>query len=178
MDLIKKLLLLSSLLLALNAWSEEVPIQCNFDQKLGSNIIDKLNAIREKTLNTCLDCKGISCVMKIWPSNQKGDAMVCKRFFCTPMKIRKVVGHDEIPVGLTPGRNKILFTYNINTKGKVRDVEIKSVEGTMNRRDAYSWVTSVTGRTVFLPLVVNNETFEIINLSATMNAVVGSYDSP
>ena len=178
MDLIKKLLLLSSLLLAINAWSEEVLIQCNFDQKLGSNIIDKLNAIREETLNTCLDCKGISCVMKIWPSNQKGDAMVCKRFFCTPMKIKKVVGHDEIPVGLTPGRSKIQFTYNINTKGKVRGVEIKSVKGTMNRREAYGWVSSVTGRTVFLPLVVNNETFEIINLSATMNAVVGSYDSP
>ena len=91
MDLIKKLLLLSSLFLAIDAWSEEVPIQCNFDQKLGSNIIDKLNAIREKTLNTCLDCKGISCVMKIWPSNQKGDAMVCKRFFCTPMKIKKSI---------------------------------------------------------------------------------------
>ena len=94
------------------------------------------------------------------------------------MKIKKVVGHDEIPVGLTPGRSKIQFTYNINTKGKVRGVEIKSVKGTMNRREAYGWVSSVTGRTVFLPLVVNNETFEIINLSATMNAVVGSYDSP
>ena len=178
MDLMKKLLLLSGLLLAINAWSEEVPFQCNFDQQLGSNITDELNLIREKTLKICLLCEGVSCAMKIWPSNQKGDAMVCKRFFCTPMKIRKVVGHDEIPLGLTPGRSKIQFTYNINTKGKVKNVEIKSVAGTMNRREAYSWVTSVTGRTVFLPLVVNNETFEIINLSATMNAVVGSYDSP
>ena len=47
----------------------------------------------------------------------------------------------------------------------------------MNNREAYRWVTGVTRRTLFLPLVVNGKAKEIINLSATMDAHFGPYDA-
>ena len=171
----KKIFLLFSLIFLSNLCFAET-LHCNFDKELGKNITDKLSSIREKTINTCLKCEGESCEMKAWPSKQKGDAMVCQRLFCTPQKIRKVVG-EEIPADITPGRSRIEFTYRITTKGKVQDVNIISVKGVMNNREAYRWVTGVTRRTLFVPLVVGGKSYEIINLSATMNAMFGPYDA-
>ena len=76
-----------------------------------------------------------------------------------------------------PGSSHIEFTYRVTSKGKVQDVQITSVEGVMNNREAYRWVTGVTRRTLFLPLVVNGKAKEIINLSATMDAHFGPYDA-
>ena len=174
-DFMKKILILFSIILANNLFAAQ-PIQCNFDKELGKNIADKLISIREKTINTCLKCAGESCDMKIWPSKQKGDAMVCQRLFCTPQKIRKVVG-EEIPTDITPGKTKIEFTYRITMKGKVQDVNITSVVGVMNKREAYRWVTGVTRRTLFVPLEVEGKAYEIINLPATMIAAFGPFDA-
>ena len=174
-EFMRKILLLFAFVFASNVFAVEA-MMCNFDKELGKNITDKLELIREKTIDTCLKCEGDSCQMKIWPSNKKGDAMVCQRLFCTPQKIRKVAG-EEIPADITPGNSSIEFTYKITEKGKVRDVQITSVEGVMNEREAYRWVTGVTKRTVFLPLVINGKAYEITNLSATMKAMFGPYDA-
>lgn len=171
----RKILLLFAFVFASNVFSVEA-MMCNFDKELGKNIADKLELIREKTIDTCLKCEGDSCQMKIWPSNKKGDAMVCQRLFCTPQKIRKVAG-EEITADIAPGSSHIEFTYRVTSKGKVQDVQITSVEGVMNNREAYRWVTGVTRRTLFLPLVVNGKAKEIINLSATMDAHFGPYDA-
>ena len=90
--------------------------------------------------------------------------------------MRQVVG-EEIPTDITPGKSQIEFTYRITTKGKVQDVDIISVKGVMNNREAYRWVTGVTRRTLFVPLVVKGRSYEIINLSATMNAMFGPFDA-
>ena len=171
----KSFFLIVSFLFSVNIFALDT-MQCNFDKQLGKNLTGKLSSIRDRTVNTCLICEGNSCSMKIWPNNQKGDAMVCQRLFCTPQKIRKVVG-EEIPADITPGNSSIEFTYKITEKGKVRDVQITSVEGVMNEREAYRWVTGVTKRTVFLPLVINGKAYEITNLSATMKAMFGPYDA-
>ena len=172
---LRKVLFLLCLFTGLNLYSSEY-MQCNFNKQLGSEITTKLSSIREQTANTCLICEGQVCSMKIWPKKEKGNSMVCERLFCTPEKIRKVVG-EEIPTDLRPGKSKIEFTYKITEKGKVKDVMITSVKGVMNERDAYRWVTGVTRRTVFLPLVIKGKTYEINNLSATMTANLGAYDA-
>ena len=82
----KKILLILGFMVTAALSSAETT-QCNFDKQLGSTISDRLSTIREKTANTCLNCESDSCSLKIWPTKQKGDAMVCQRLFCTLFKI-------------------------------------------------------------------------------------------
>tara|TARA_Y100000590_G_scaffold434977_1_gene553862 strand:- start:1281 stop:1841 length:561 start_codon:yes stop_codon:yes gene_type:complete len=161
----------------------ESTMECNFNTDLSGALDEKISAYRDKAFPLCLTCEGNSCKMNVFspetdPDSEKQRLLVtaaCKRYFCTPKKFRKVQG-EEIPADQPNGKSSFEFTYKISSKGRVRDIEITSVEGVMNRRDAYRWTQMLTKRVIYLPVEVNGKTYEITNLSAKEDVIWGVFD--
>ena len=180
--MLKKILLCTSLLLSSYFLTSE-NMRCDFDSALGEELDKKISAAREKYSSLCLKCEGNSCKMNIFRPESDPDleqkrktvTNSCKRIFCTPKKIRKIQG-EEIPADLPIGKTKFEFSYKISQKGRVRDIEITSLEGVMNRREAYRWTTGLTKRVVYLPVELNGKTYEIANLSAVLFVNTGVFD--
>ena len=162
----------------------ESTMQCNFKNELGEALDEKISDLRERTFALCLKCEGNSCKMNIFSpesdpdleEKRQGAMALCKRVFCTPKKIRKIQG-EEIPADLPIGKSRFEFSYKISEKGRVRDIEITSIEGVMNRREAYRWTTGLTKRVIYLPVRVNGKTYEITNLSSFLFVNTGAFDA-
>ena len=180
--MLKKIILFTALLLSAHFFASE-NVQCNFDSALGQSLDKKISDTREKIFALCLKCEDNSCKMNVFrpeadpdlEEKRLGATALCKRVFCTPKKIRKIQG-EEIPADLPIGKSKFEFYYKISEKGRVSDIEITSLEGVMNRREAYRWTTGLTKRVVYLPVKVNGKTYEITNLSAILFVNTGVFD--
>jgi len=161
----------------------EGSVQCNFKSDLGNALDEKISAFRDRAFPLCLKCEGNSCKMNIFSpetdpdleEKRLGAITLCKRLFCTPKKFRKIQG-EEIPADQPIGKSSFEFSYKISEKGRVRDIEITSLEGVMNRRDAYRWTQVLTKRVIYLPVKVNGKTYEITNLSAKEVVNWGVFD--
>ena len=161
----------------------EGSVQCNFKSDLGDALDEKISSFRDRAFPLCLKCEGNSCKMNIFSpetdpdleEKRLGAIKLCKRLFCTPKKFRKIQG-EEIPADQPIGKTSFEFTYKISDKGRIRDIEITSLEGVMNRRDAYRWTTVLTKRVIYLPVEVNGKTYEITNLSAALDVNWGVFD--
>ena len=168
---LRKLILISiSLLIASGVWGKN--LECSIKTELGEELDEKISDLRERTFALCLKCEGNSCKMNVFrpetdPDLEKkrlGATALCKRLFCTPKKINKI-NKEEVPSDLPVGETKFKFSYKISEKGKIRDVDITSLEGVMNRRDAYRWTNILTKGVIYLPVKVKGKTYEISNLS-------------
>ena len=173
MKVLKSLALFLGLFVSTNVFASET-MQCNFGVELGKGLDEKLSTMRERAFDSCLKCEGSSCKMLVYPLESQ-PAQICKRIFCTPKQIRRIVG-EEIPTDLRIGQTKFEFSYKITAKGRVKDVKIISLEGAMNERDAYRWAAGVTRRAIYFPVEVKGRTYEITNLSAAMEVNTGVYD--
>jgi hypothetical protein len=111
--------------------------------------------------------------MKLWSSEKAGDAEVCKLLFCRPSHVPRGI---KFPEGLKTGYSLINFDYSISTKGKIKGVEITSVKGTMNGRQAYKYVTSFVKRTSFEPLIIEGKNYQLLSLSGQIIAIIGNTD--
>ena len=162
----------------------EGSVECNFKSDLGDALDEKISSFRDRAFPLCLKCEGNSCKMNIFKSEsdpdleekRQGAMALCKRVFCTPKRIRKIQG-EEIPTDLPIGKSRFEFSYKISEKGRVRDIEITSIEGVMNRREAYRWTTGLTKRVIYLPVRVNGKTYEITNLSSFLFVNTGAFDA-
>ena len=180
--MLKKIVLFVGLISSPYIFASEF-MQCNFDSALGEQLDERISTARQQYSSICLKCEGNSCKMNIFRSESDPDleqkrkkiTASCKRIFCTPKKIRKIQG-EEIQPDLPIGKSKFEFSYKISQKGRVRDVEIISLEGVMNRRDAYRWTTGLTKRVIYLPVKLNGKTYEITNLSAVLFVNTGVFD--
>ena len=169
----KKIILILGIMISPYSFASEY-MQCDFNIELGKGLDAKISSIRERAFDSCLKCEGSSCKMLLYPPESE-PAQFCKRVFCTPKKIRKIVG-EEITMDSRIGQTKFEFSYRITLKGRVRDVQITSLEGVMNEREAYRRATGVTKRAVFIPIEIKGNTYEITNLSAVMEVNTGVYD--
>ena len=109
--------------------------------------------------------------MKPWPSEKLGDEQVCKVVFCTPLRVSRVF---KKPEDAKSGKSLINFDYYISAQGRIKGVEITSVKGAMNGRQAYKYVTSFTKKTTFEPLIIEGRTYQILGLSGQILARIGS----
>ncbi len=146
---------------------------CSIDKVVHKDIAKDLQKIRSQNHSICLECSGDSCTMKLWSSEKAGDAEVCKLLFCRPSHVPRGI---KFPEGLKTGYSLINFDYSISTKGKIKGVEITSVKGTMNGRQAYKYVTSFAKRTSFEPLIIEGKNYQLLSLSGQVIAVIGSQD--
>ena len=146
---------------------------CNINQELNNDTAAKLSEFRDQTYSTCLTCADNSCQLKTWPEEKKGDETVCKLLFCTPSYVSKFF---EKPDNVKSGKTKIEFSYIINSKGKIKEVEVKSAKGAMNARESYKYLQSFTSKTQFEPLLVNDKAITLINLEGEHIAYTGKYE--
>ena len=146
---------------------------CSIDKVVHKDIAKDLQKIRSQNHSICLECSGDSCTMKLWSSEKADDAEVCKLLFCRPSHVPRGI---KFPEGLKTGYSLINFDYSISTKGKIKGVEITSVKGTMNGRQAYKYVTSFAKRTSFEPLIIEGKNYQLLSLSGQIIAIIGNPD--
>ena len=146
---------------------------CNINQELNKDTVGKLSEFRNQTLKICLSCNDESCKLKEWPKNKKGDEIVCKLLFCTPSYVSKTF---EKPGNVDPGKTKIMFSYIINSKGKIKNMEILSAKGVMNKRESYKYLQSFTAKTQFEPLNLSGRAVNLIDIKGEHVAYTGKYE--
>ena len=146
---------------------------CSINQELNKDTASKLNDFRSQTISTCLTCSDSTCKLKSWPESKKGDESVCKLLFCTPSYVSKFF---EKPDNVEPGKTKIKFSYAINSKGKIKDIEVKSAKGAMNIRESYKYLQSFTAKTQFEPLLIAGQGTEIDEILGEHIAYTGKYE--
>lgn len=146
---------------------------CSINQELNKDTVSKLSDFRKQTVNTCLSCKESTCKLKEWPEAQKGDANVCKLLFCTPSYVSKFF---KKPDTVGSGKTKIKFTYSINSKGKIKDIDIVSTRGVMNDRESYKYLQSFTSKTQFEPLQISGKSASIEDINGEHVALTGDYE--
>ena len=166
----KKLFLLGSLFICSNLVFG-ADLICSIDKELNAETAKNLQKIRSQTHSICLNCSGDTCTMKPWPSEKLGDAQVCKVVFCTPSRVSRVFMKPE---GADSGKSLIDFDYFISAQGRIKGVDITSVKGSLNERQAYKYVTSFAKKTIFLPLTIEGKQFQILGLSGQVVALIGS----
>ena len=166
----KKLFLLVSLFICSNLVFG-ADLICSIDKELNKDTAKNLQKIRNQTHSICLNCSGDACTMKPWSSEKSGDAQVCKVIFCTPLLVSRVF---KKPEEAKSGKSLINFDYFISTQGKIQGVDITSVKGSLNERQAYKYVTSFAKKTVFEPLTIEGKQYQILGLSGQVIALIGS----
>ena len=171
--MLKKISLLLVLIMSPSIFSSEYT-QCDFNEELDKGKNEVISSYREKAFDTCLKCEGNSCKINSFQP-KSANANICKHLFCKPIKKRKIQG-EEIPTDLKIGYSKFEFSYKITKKGRISDVEIISLEGVMNQRDAYRWTKTVTKRIIYLPVEIKGKTYEITNLTNILEARNGPFD--
>ena len=145
-------------------------LNCSIDKQLSKDNFQKLMQFRDQASSVCLKCSGKECEMKkSWKKEQANDAVICRLLFCTATNIRP----SRVIEGLSKGRTKISFNYNINEQGKIKGLSIKSTSGKMNDRQAYKYLKSFTKKISYEPLVISGEVYQISNLSAEVIANIG-----
>ena len=145
---------------------------CNINQELNKDTATKLSEFRNQTYSTCLTCSDNSCQLKTWPEEKKGDETVCKLLFCTPSYVSKFF---EKPDDVKAGKTRIKFTYSINSKGKIKGINVISAKGAMNKRESYKYLQSFTSKTQFDPLLVNGTISKIEDIQGEHIAFTGKY---
>ena len=144
---------------------------CPIDKELNKDTKKNLQNFRSQAHSICLECLGNACTMKPWPAEKSNDAAICRLLFCTPSRVSRVFKQPE---DAKPGKNLIKFEYFISTKGKIKGVDITSVKGSLNERQAYKYVTSFAKQTSFEPLEIEDKQYQILSLSGRVIALIGS----
>ena len=140
---------------------------------MNSETVSKLSQVRNQTINTCLKCTSDSCKLKAWPKDKKGDETVCKILYCTPSYVSKFF---KKPDNVQSGKTRINFTYSINTKGKIKDINVISSKGVMNKRESYKYLQSFTSKTQFEPLQISGKSASIVDINGEHVALTGDYE--
>ena len=106
--------------------------------------------------------------MKIWPEGNEKEALLCKRIFCQPIEtIRKnIFGEiDKFP----SGKNSALFHYSISKNGEIKDIKVQEIIGSMNKKQAYLFLSFILKRHKYKELIIKNQKFGINNLRGVIN---------
>ena len=145
-------------MMCMSDWSSQVP----------RSMLKRLNELRQTATKHCLKCNTDSCEMKIWPEGNEKEALLCKRIFCQPIEtIRKnIFGEiDKFP----SGKNSALFHYSISKNGEIKDIKVQEIIGSMNKKQAYLFLSFILKRHKYKELIIKNQKFGINNLRGVIN---------
>ena len=142
------------------------PMACDHKVAMSADLLTKVIKHRDSAFDTCLSCNKGDCSMKNWSEENKQNEMICKRLFCTPIKVAKAY---EVPGNSPTGKSSFDYMYSISKKGKLTDINILKVEGEFNRKDALNYLNALTKRTRYEPLVNENKKYKITNLESSLS---------
>ena len=145
-------------MMCMSDWSSQVP----------RSMLKRLNELRQTATKHCLNCNTNTCKMKIWPEGNEKEALLCKRIFCQPIEtIRKnIFGEiDKFP----SGKNSALFHYSISKNGEIKDIKVQEIIGSMNKKQAYLFLSFILKRHKYKELIIKNQKYGITNLRGVIN---------
>ena len=159
----KKLFLALIFFVSTHVASENTLCMVDFQEKLSDNSLKKVLEMRPKATKHCLVCGTQSCKLKIWDADNKSNEKICKRLFCKPIKTNRNVyaSSENLSIGIT----SVSFTYGVNTKGKIDNLKLISLEGEMERKMAYKFLKDNLKTLRYEPLVIDDEIYALNGLS-------------
>jgi len=102
--------------------------------------------------------------MKIWPKGRESESLICKKLFCKPVKaIQKYISSEDV-LNVGSGATSVQFTFIINKKGDIDNLNITSFDGAMNRKQVKTFTRNVLASLEYMPLKINEKVYEIHNL--------------
>ena len=163
----KKVFFLSHLLfLSISFYGSENYFSCDPKKFLSEDMLEKVKLHRESAFNICLSCNGQSCNFKNELISDNKSLSICKRLFCVPSFASRGF---EIPAATPRRESAFKFQYVISTEGRIKEVDITSVEGVFSSRDAKEFIKALTRKTKFIPITYENKTYEFRGLQSEMN---------
>jgi len=117
--------------------------------------------LRQKFVETCLNCQGNRCIAKVWQEDRMTEMLLCKRLFWTPTRISRSVifGERERSSPMS-----VSFTFRISTKGKIENIEVVSFEGDIAEAELLQLIRDGAMKTRYEPLVIADMAYEIAGL--------------
>ena len=149
----------------------EIPVfQCNM---LSGGLLTKggvaqLKKVREKANKYCLACRGDQCIAKQWPEDEAQELQLCKSLYCVPARFPKTILSDQ--VGWAGHTAEV--AYKVTKKGRGKLMSYTATENAdairSYKKEIESSVGSFLRNTRFVPLVVDGEEKELVNLYYTV----------
>lgn len=124
--------------------------------------------LRKKANKYCLACRGDECVAKQWPEDRVQELQLCQSLYCVPERFSKTLLSDQS--GWAPHTANVAYKVEKNGRGK-----LLSYTATVNAKAIRSYkkeinqsVGSFLRNTRFVPLIVDGERKELVNLYYTV----------
>ena len=176
-----KVALLALILPVSQVWAEqnsleslvgtEIPaFQCDTLSRgsLTKDGIAQLKKLRKKANKYCLACRGDECIAKHWPEDRVQELQLCQSLYCVPARYSKTLLSDQY--GWAPHTANVAYKVEKNGRGK-----LLSYTATENAKAIRSYkkeinqsVGAFLGNTRFVPLIVDGERKELVNLYYTV----------
>lgn len=149
----------------------EIPVfQCNMlsGGLLTKGGVTQLKKVREKANKYCLACRGDQCIAKQWPEDKAQELQLCKSLYCVPARFPKTILSDQ--VGWAGHTAEV--AYKVTKKGRGKLMSYTATENAdairSYKKEIESSVGSFLRNTRFVPLVVDGEEKELVNLYYTV----------
>lgn len=154
----------------------EIPIfQCETltGGALTNEGVAQLKKVREKANKYCLACRGDQCIAKQWPEDREQELQLCRSLYCVPMRFPKTILSDQI--GWAEHTADVVYKIEKNGRGKLLSyTAIKNADAIRSyKKEINSSVGSFLRNTRFVPLIVDGERKELVNLYYTVNVLDG-----
>jgi hypothetical protein len=150
----------------------EIPaFQCNMlsGGSLTKDGIAQLKKVREKANKYCLACRGDECIAKQWPEDRVQELQLCQSLYCVPARFPKTMLSDQR--GWAPHTANVVYKVEKNGRGKLLSyTATENAEAISSyKKEINQSVGSFLRNTRFVPLIVDGERKELVNLYYTVN---------
>lgn len=131
--------------------------------------IAQLKKLREKANKYCLACRGDECIAKQWPQDRVKELQLCHSLYCVPARFPKTMLSDQR--GWAAHTANVVYKVEKNGRGKLLSYTVTENAGAIRsyKKEINQSVGSFLRNTRFVPLVVDGEPKELVNLYHTVN---------
>ena len=139
----------------------------DFNEILAEDSLEQIKSMRQKANKHCLECGTTSCTLKQWDEANIANQKICNRLFCKPIKRtqKKTLFASSENHGL--GQTKVVFSYAINTNGRITDVDIIDLEGEMDKKRALSFLRDNLKALRYEPVEINGKEYFLRDLQGS-----------
>ena len=133
--------------------------------------IARLEKVREKANKHCLACRGDQCIAKQWPEDKVQELQLCRSLYCVPVRFPKTILSDQI--GWADHTADVVYKVTKDGRGKLMSYTATENADALRsyKKEIDNSVGSFLRNTRFVPLIVDGESKELVNLQYTVNVV-------
>ena len=127
--------------------------------------LEKLEEVRPLANKHCLVCRGAQCALKRWPEDQDAGRSLCQSLYCIPKSYPRAVTSEQS--GWAAHLAEVRFKISKDGRGALTEYVARTNEDRIRpyNREINRTIKSFLHSTRFVPLIVDGEKKEIVNLS-------------